>query len=452
MYTAICVLFVNAYFGFSFSHGKSLENLRRIMVDPPYASTNLVKQRKVLLLTFCAITFMMLGTTFGMFAFADRIIDLQSGFIICASDCGDFNNLSSFVLKNGLTYSFSGDYHTSYFYKGFILYLAGLKALFGDLWTIAFTAMNVLFSMLLALYAAQKFSPKNHSLWVFICFGLFVSFHLPLITYYRTLLADGPFALIGVGILIAAALSVEKRRWSGFAIVLVLASLATFVRPNGLFLFAIVAALAISQLMPPRWMMGVLTGLPILGGILAIFLSAMITVQAVDKLDKPDSHVEFVGRSMGQFLEFNYFGEDDLQNENRLGALLTNYPYKSWTMNDGTFKSIVASIFKRAPKVFEISMPPYSAVNNLTRYLWYVPIYCFALGFCIQAFRRKRIADIALIFSLVSYLLIFIAFSHVTLRFRLFFDIALALIAARYVGELIATFWPNKMVSSVRQK
>jgi hypothetical protein len=422
------------------------------MVDQPYAPPNLVSQKKILLIIFCVTTAIMLGTTFGMFAYADRIIDLQSGFIICAADCGDFDNLSSFVLKNGLTYSFSGDYHTSYFYKGFILYLAGLKAVFGGSWTIAFTAMNVLFSTLLALYAAQNFSPKNSGLWVFVCFGLFVSFHLPLITHYRTLLADGPFALIGVGVLVAAALSVEKRSWYGFAFVLVLAALATFVRPNGLFLMAIVFALAISQLMPPRWRMSVLTGLPILGGILAIFLSAVITVHAVDNLDKPDSEAEFVGRSMGQFLEFNYFGEDNLQKENRLGALLTNFPYKSWTMNDGTFKGIVSSIIKRIPKVFEISLPPYSAVNNLTRYIWYVPIYCFAIGFCIQAFRRKRTADIALIFALISYLLIFIAFSHVTLRFRLFFDIALALIAARYVGEFIADRWPNRVLPSVRQR
>jgi hypothetical protein len=378
---------------------------------------------------------------FGLYLFADRLGDMSSGLIICSNDCTDFNNLSDHLLREGRFAPIGGDYHTTPFYWLYISLVAAIKAVFGNSWHVAYAAiMVVLLYGFVAMASRGWVTPTVTSRAMLVSTFAAVATNLWLLTYGRTLLTDYGFALAAILLFLGAARARAREAHGAIVLTLALAIALCFFRPNGIFVLCLVSAVAVTAWRPLRNKMWLALAVPPLIGLAAWVFSAGMTVYAVQHLEAVQNGTATMAGSFGQFLEFNYTGDDDLTHANRLGALLTNAPYKSWYMNDGNFLGIFASFLLRLPKVVEILMPNFSGANNIIRLVYYSALYIGVLGFVISVLlgrdpdRYERALFAALVFS---YLLIFVAMSHVTLRFRLVFDVGFAVMAAHFYAAFL---------------
>jgi hypothetical protein len=380
---------------------------------------------------------------FALYAWSDRVIDLKPGLIICSSDCTDFHNLSDYLLREGRFSPYTGDFHTVPFYWLYIALVAGFKAAFGPAWMPAYAGL-----MAAALYGAVLLTARYRfgmatdiRVHVAALLALTVG-NLTLLTYGRTLLTDFSFALLaGIFFLMAA------RAWAWMrprllAGTLVFALVTCFFRPSGVFLLCIGIGLAIIMAWPAWRRSAVLSALGVVAvGFSVWVFSASMSIYAARNLEAVEAGTAPLAGTMGQFLEFNYTGDDGLNHANRKGALLTNTPYKSWKMNDGGFTGMLGAFVARIPKTFEIRFPNYSRANNIYRIAFYGALFAGAVGFLIRIprlgdeYRREAVMFAALI---AAYLLIFVAMSHVTLRFRLVFDVSLAIAAANFYAGIAA--------------
>lgn len=379
---------------------------------------------------------LLVASTFGLYLFSDRIIDQQSGLIICANDCRDYDNLSNYLIERK-QFAPGGDFHAMPFYWGYVGFIAALKLSFPGAWPVAYTALSMLVLFAVLAMAARRMAPAGKAPLMLVVLAALAGSHLPLLTYARTLLNDFIFAVVALAVFVSLAAAVEERRWGPLLLAVAVSAAALFIRPNGLFLLLLSLVILVAQTFPVRLRCFATFAGPPAVGVAALVTSAAITAYAVSLADRQVELPTFVAQSLGQFLEFNYFGEDDLTPETRLGLLLTNFPYKSWLMNDGSFWGILTTMFGRVPKLFEISFPEYSRANNLYRLAWYGVVYGLAGLYCLRAWHTRNLRDIVLVVVAASYMLILIATSHVEPRFRLVFDLVFVTMAAHWLTTVV---------------
>ena len=170
-----------------------------------------------------------------------------------------------------------------------------------------------------------------------------------------------------------------------------------------------------------------------------------MTAYGADRVDDlssiPESWPSFVQANMEQLLRFNYFGEEYVGHEDRLGALIVNFPYRSWSLNDGSPIGVMGSFVKRVPAVFEVGLPGFSPRHTAYRYLYYTTIYGLFLVYMVTAIRLRNKAPehLVLVSLLIGHIMILVATSHITLRFGLPTEILLIIGSAFVVGRLLSS-------------
>lgn len=380
-------------------------------------------------------------------AFSDRLINLQGGLIICQSDCTDFHRLSTRIASGEIFASFKGDWHYGPMFRGYVMYVAGLKALFGDVWTQAYIVLNGLLATLsMAVVAKQGASARQHVL--FVGAMLLLAVNPGFLMLSKFLLSDYLFALVfGASVVfLSHGLAFGSRRVFLAAAALALTGL--FIRPNGLFLVVLTTGFGLAAVLAtliPQWRLRLIaaTG-PLVGSAALIFMITLAAIAASSAafLDQLPNALREYGEVV---VRHNVVGSGSLQFENRLGANLWTFPWRSYSLNDGSWLGILSSVVERASVLFQILLPPYSRANNLYRLAYYLPLYTLFVLFVAGTLRapRERPADLILLSFFVGYLLIFLSISPVEIRYRLPIEFLMIVGAARAMAELWERIGPR---------
>jgi hypothetical protein len=376
----------------------------------------------------------------ALFYFSNQIGNIEPGFIICSNDCTDLNNLSDILVETGWFAEIGGDFHSTPFYWLFVLLIAFLKQVFQDSWQVAYVA-----TMALTLFVTVKFYSR---LWsddkgveyvtlVLLC-GFLLG-NISLLIYSKTLLTDFLFSLGGVCFLALAAKQVHLDTRRMLWIVLLFGIALSFLRPNGLLMLLLFGGTVVSGIIfAKRYGRCVLLAAPIVLGFTAWILSAAITTYGVSQLGTEKLEHSDLPALVTPFIKFNYTGDETVGVEDRRGALIVNTPYKLWSLNDGQFHEYLLAFSHRVVKTFEVWIDTFSIKNNVMRSVLYGLIYIGSLSFILSAYRSNdsiRFERLMFASFVIGYLLVFAATSHVTTRFRLFFDVAAALMAAHFYAS-----------------
>lgn len=397
------------------------------------------------LLVHMVLLAVLVGIVFLLYFSSASVMNLQNGFIICNNDCSDFNWYSQYILEHKRFYPRDADFHSSHFYRGYTLFVAVIKGLFGEWWGIAYTALGSGLLFAFVVWVARILAPPR-AYWPCLAVAyVFAVANLNLLTYARTLLSDFPVALGAGFFFVTIAVGLARKSWNMIGAALALALGLGFVRPNGLFLLALGLAAAIPFAVPQfrRWHLHVAG--PMVAGAAIFVLAAIATAAAVQGFDRVGDLPGFLQQSAQQLLKFNYLGEEDLTPSTRLGAIIVNFPYKEVSLNDGGALGIALGFTERIAKVFEIGRDGFSTRNNTYRYLYYGGLYVGSAIFLLAALRNRG-ERLHLLVLAAGYLLVFVSLSHVTTRFRLVFDILLL------ASTVSATAWLVPRIKARRDR
>lgn len=381
------------------------------------------------------------------FAFSGSIINLQSGFIICQSDCTDFHHLSDRIASGEVFAPFGGDWHYGPMFRGFVMYVAALKIIFGKLWPYAFVALNGAFAVIAMVWLAKCYEPTRPTLTFVLAIGLVAS-NPGFFMLSKFLLSDYVFALL-FGVAAASfACGMARQQNSALAVAACTAIAAFFVRPNGLFLVALMIGFCLVAYLVRGTRRKRFVALAAAGPVLGIAaLLSLVTLTAVVAsspalLDKMPHLLREYGEVV---LRHNVLGSDGVTFVNRLGANLWTFPWHAYSLNDGSWAGIFSSILERARALFQIALPTYGSAHNLYRAAYYGSLYAFFLLYVAQTLRarRQRPEDLLLLSFYCGYVLIFLSISPIEIRYRLPIEFLMIFGAARAMTAVVAR-WRSK--------
>lgn len=399
------------------------------------------------------------GVIFGVFIlylgllvlsfYKGEILHIHPGFTICKNDCVQYDRLSDYILEKGKLYPayYDGTYHSSYFCMGYTLLVAVIKGLFRNDWQIAYSLLNGILIVILALFSSRIFSRRYHYLLIFLASMAFIISNRYLNIYSRTLLPDHLFA-VGTGLTFILLVSgTAKGKRVHIVGALFIAAIMSFIRPNGVFLLTFSTVFFLLQFLPKHWQRVISPVAPLIVGLIIFLFSTGLTAYLVKNSDKLHSFPTLSQKVLSRLLENNYLG-DNIFHNNHIGTWVVNFPYGYWIHNDGSLTAIMGSILKRIPKVFEIPIPVYSDAHNYLRYAYYGALYLFFLAFLVYSIRVmvREPEYLLMAFLIFGYLISFISISHIELRYILTFDVSIILCSSFMVGKTIA------FLSSPRKK
>ena len=369
--------------------------------------------------------------------FSNKLINLLDGLIICRSDCTDFHNLSTYFAENFSSPS-EGDTHNSFYYRGFVIIVGLLKALFGSLWGYALVAFSGAVVACLGAVLAWKTSPKHFS-WLFPGFILLCTANPLLMVYSKLLLTDFLFGIGATACLVFLSIGVGRKE-NGFitgAFAIQIAIL--FIRPHGMFLLPITLSIIFAYLLIKKWGSKMMVALPLLAGLSVMLIIATLTVFAQSFYDSgllpQDAIVHF-----NIFLRANFYGMDESLSDLEAGKMvIKNFPLHVVYDYGGTFLGALGGFFLRFWAALQVALPDYSNAHNLARYAYYSTMYASFIGFVIFANKMRRLKPeyIILTASVLGYMLIFISFTPIEIRYLTPFNFIMIYTAIVLMSELI---------------
>lgn len=379
----------------------------------------------------------------GYYNASESVSKVDNGFVICRSDCTDYNNFSDYLIQNGRFIPQSQDLHSGVFFRGFIFWVATMKFVFGPFWKPAFVAFNVLFTWLLVLLGTRLLAPREAWRFFVPISVLLMVGHKGFLEQQKTLLTDYLFAILNAGAFLLIASGVANSDRKKLAWAAGLSFLFLFVRSNGAFALATALGfLAMSYVRPlfrdARWKATV----PLIAGLCAVVIATLLTLRGAERLHQ-GAPLSSLDAGTQIFVRTNYIGEelgvDGVTLESRLGTGVVNDPYFSWIYNDGSFLGVMGGIFQKIPYFFEVTFPNYSAKANLYRVFYYGFLYGLTLLFAAWSFRewRKDPTGLYLIAMTMGYSMFTCAITFVTVRYRLVFDVLFILMGAQVLSRLL---------------
>lgn len=361
-----------------------------------------------------------LAFAFFLYYHGGKYIDVANGFIICRNDCSNFNRFSDYLAQSGQFYAADQNFHSTHFYRGYVLMVAAIKVLFGPSWQVAYYVVCLTTLFFLVVYAARVVTAEV-SYWPKFAVGyLLVLGNLNLLTYSRTLLSDLPFAVGANFFFVTLVSGLERRSWPTLATALALAVTLCFVRTSGIFLVILAAAAVMPFAIGALRRRSLDKVAPAAAGLTVFVALAVISQALVTNWDRVHQLPGPVQGIANEILEVNYFGEDNMTPETRYGAIIVES--KRWSLNDGTWLGIASAFLERIATIFEIRNDEFSARHNAYRYALYGVLYVGLLAFLAATLlqRKERLRYLAL---WTGYALIFVTVSHVPARYRLTFDL-----------------------------
>jgi hypothetical protein len=361
--------------------------------------------------------------------------------IICPNDCNDYHVFSDYLLANRkfIPSSPGGDLHASTFYRGFVLWIAILKGVFGQFWQVVYVLCNGLITYFLALFFAKSFSRYDNEKFVFLAAIFLFAFNMDFSFLSKTLLADYIFS-IGAGfafILLGIGGGQKKGNYLIGAICII--TILVFIRGNGIYLAILSLGVLLSYWIPEKWRLQFVWTTPVLGGVIIMIFFAGFTAYSVKNLENnPFLEYGFLHDVFEIETKVNYLGDERLTHDNRLGLYVGGQVHKNWYLHNGTFGDTLIGFLHRIPSVFEIAIPN-SRYRNLFRYAYYLPIYFLCLVYLIYAIRsRKEKPEHLLMLSLFcGYLLIFVSITHIENRYILPFRTIMVLGSAFALDRIL---------------
>ena len=186
------------------------------------------------------------------YQWSNEVIDLKSGFIICKSDCRDYDMLSDYLVATGWFHPIDRDAHSWPFYWGFVGYVAGLKSLFADFWQPVFVAANGMLAVLLVWVGARgQQHPMPRLIGICCCF-LLLAVNFRLLQYSKYLLTDYIFGVVAcIALVFFARAAVTGERVLAL-VATALTGLTMILRPTGVLFGALALAFWVSRWLPIR--------------------------------------------------------------------------------------------------------------------------------------------------------------------------------------------------------
>ena len=230
-----------------------------------------------------------LALIFFLYTKSSEYIDVISGLIICKSDCTDFHNYSNYIVKNSAFYPADPDFHSSIFYRGYILLIAIIKMVFGSIWKFAYTIFSVATIYMFLMISAGSIGTVKTYWYTFLTGYLFTLTNLNLLIYSRTLLSDFLFA-VGAGFFFTTlAFALHQQSKSKVAIAFFIAVFMCLIRPSGVFLIIIALAPIIIWLFPPFKRMKLDLISPVIAGLATMTFVAILSSQLVATYENRDN-------------------------------------------------------------------------------------------------------------------------------------------------------------------
>jgi hypothetical protein len=377
--------------------------------------------------------------------FSDRVVNLRSGLIICASDCTNFDDLSTIIAHGSLFPPFASDWHYGPMFRAFVMYVAGLKIVFRDAWPVFFVLLNGGLAIALIAWIANR-GARHGSVNVFfvLAVGLFIV-SPGFLMLSKFLLSDFLFAILFAATAILFADGLDDHNFRTIGLAFIFAAIGMFVRPNGIFVLLLMLCFLTTAIVFRSQPTSTRARLLIASGPFAGICAVLIAISLTYYLHSDATFGSRLPASLREFAEValrhNAVGSDDVSWETRLGANLWTFPWHSYSMNDGSWMGILGSIVERAMVLFQIVLPPYSTMNNIYRVAYYSPLYILFLIFVIQSARSpERRRDRILLSFFAGYVLIFLAISPVEIRYRLPIEF-LMIVGSALAGSRIVQAW-----------
>ena len=418
--------------------------------------------------SWLALGAVVLTVVFFVYNFGD-LISAKPGFRIGGGDAGDYDRLSQYIADNHALYSSEeaarivgqGDTQGSMLYRGFTLYVGVLKIAFGSFWKLAFVAGNCLLMVAVAALSTRLlFKSWKPGLFSVAVVGLACA-NLWVVNYARFLWTDYGFAFLAMAALTLTAHGAVTRNRRVAAAALVLSTLLVFWRPTGVSVFALVAGtVLVATVAPERYRFRVTLVAPAIFGLIGAIIIALLSTLPKDPGFLPDfTESGGLGISdtpkyaLSMMAKTNLFAGEELASpDGKYGSMIVVSPYYLNFGHDGDVAGMLMTSVRRAPKLFEIWIGGFSLPHNVYRVLYYVPLYSMAVLAVVGLVRHHGTNRVALCLTslFAGYFFVFIALQPVTLRFRLFFDLA-AIYLAAYAVQSYAP-WAWKLWSAVRPR
>lgn len=397
--------------------------------------------RGALIHTAAACT--LLAAALFLYYNSSRFLDVMDGFIICKGDCSNFDRYSDYIVAENDLPPADANFHSSVFYRGYILAVALIKSVFGDGWELAYTGLSLTSLFALIIYAARSLAPRAPYWPKFAVGFLLVLTNLNFFTFARTLLSDLPFS-VGAGFFFVTLVSgLERGSPLRIATAMLVSLGLCFVRTSGVFLVILAMAAVAPYYVPPLRRRSLDVVAPVIAGLMVFVAVAVVSQILVSTWDQLNGMSPFFRGIALEILEVNYFGEDNLSPPERWGAIIVES--REWSMNDGTALQIAGAFGERAAKIFEVAIDGYSFRNNAYRVLFYGCLYAALVVFVAAAW-RERGERLRYLLLCAGYVLIFVTVSHVPVRYRLTFDI-LWTVAAMSSAAWLSSFMGSRRSS-----
>jgi len=386
------------------------------------------------LFIFCIIIFVFIPISFYTYSNINYNKYYNSVLVICENDCSDYDKYSDYIVKYKMMYPSDNDGHSALWYKGYTLFLALLKLIFGKYWGSAYIVANIILIALLILLVTFIHIKNIKYKGLPLALTVFLLFNITVLEYSRILLTDLPFSVISGFIVVLLSVGIGRSKLLFILVALSISLAASFIRPTGIYYLFISILYIFVFFLPKNISKSLSIIIPIVVSICVMFISIIVTNYYVNNYDVYIELPHYYKSFVEQLLKFNYLGDDMFTPENRLGAIIVNFPYKYFYLNDGSLIEIAMTFIKRIPRIFEL-YPHFlypSIEISVILVIYYGVLYSSFLSNMFHAikFRKSDPEHLIMIFLIIGYLLFFISISHVTTRFRLFFDIMISISAS----------------------
>ena len=383
------------------------------------------------LFIICIIIFVCIPTLFYTYSYINYNKFYNSVLVICDNDCSDYDKYSDYIVKNKMMYPRDNDGHSALWYKGYTLFLALLKLIFGRYWGSAYIVANIFLIALLILIITFVHIKNIKYKGLPLALTVFLLLNITVLEYSRILLTDLPFSVISGFIVVLLSAGIGRSRLLFILVALSISLVATFIRPTGIYYLFISILFTLVFFLPKDIRKSLSFIIPIAVGICVMLISIIVTNYYVNNYNIYIELPHYYKSIVEQLFKFNYLGDDMFTPENRLGAIIVNFPFKYFYLNDGSLIGIAMTFIKRIPRIFEL-YPHFlypSIEISVILVIFYGVLYSSFLSNIFHAIKiRKRDPEhLILIFLIIGYLLFFVSISHVTTRFRLFFDIMISI-------------------------
>ena len=401
-----------------------------------------LKERYFILFISILVLFSLNLFSFNMLFNRFQSGEFRTGLIISKNDGRQFDRMSDNFLNEGKfvkPYSQEG-YHSSLFYRGFVLLVAFLKKSFGSNWQEMYIFISGFFICSTAFISSKFLSPKRRVLAVFLVSILLIVSNLDIMINSWTLLPDLMLAMCVSSSFVLVAIGVTKENKQCFISALIISFFSMFIRPNGIFLVSIISGLCFFWLLPRKRRQLIAVFIPLIIGVSVFIIVTLITSLIASHPSLTYSIPPPFNKILDQMLEINYFG-DNIAHETYIGTMMVNFPYKFWIETDGSWGQLMFACFQRIPRLFEYSNPAAPNVLNLYNIIYYTALSSTFMLYVVTSIRlwSKDSSHIILLSCFIGYLLIFCSLSIIETRFLLVIKMNMIIGSAIAIESLIST-------------